>query len=133
MPEQRFAEYSKVKKATMKTPKQIVAEGESSNCEMGTKGESSGCEMESKGESGGCETENRCGTVGIEVTSQDESLGTPIERVEEGMEIQTEGAYVLQYNEHIYCNIKPEWEAFMDRHEDEICNSWEDGFGINNE
>ncbi|KAL2549032.1 hypothetical protein Fot_10562 [Forsythia ovata] len=44
-----------------------------------------------------------------------------------------EGAYVPKFSTNTDCNIEVDWEAFLDSHQQDIWNSWEDGFGVNNE
>ncbi|KAL2546105.1 hypothetical protein Fot_15338 [Forsythia ovata] len=80
------------------------------------------------GEFGYCEIGNECDTVGIE----GEIVGVEYEmendgqaagiKGEMGVGIQTKGAYVPQFTKHKNCNIELEWEAFFDRHQDDIWN-----------
>ncbi|KAL2500762.1 Uncharacterized protein Fot_34610 [Forsythia ovata] len=44
-----------------------------------------------------------------------------------------EGAYVPEFSENVDCNIEVDWEAFLDRYQEDISNSWEDGLWMNNE
>ncbi|KAL2469015.1 hypothetical protein Fot_50591 [Forsythia ovata] len=44
-----------------------------------------------------------------------------------------EGTYVPEFEANVDCNIEVDWEEFLDNHQEDIWNSWEDGFGMNNE
>ncbi|KAL2528851.1 hypothetical protein Fot_21452 [Forsythia ovata] len=44
-----------------------------------------------------------------------------------------EGAYVLEFSANADCNKEIDWEEFLDSHQEDIWNSWEDRFGMNNE
>ncbi|KAL2488963.1 hypothetical protein Fot_42255 [Forsythia ovata] len=44
-----------------------------------------------------------------------------------------EGAHVSEFEANADCNIEVDWEEFLDNHQEDIWNSWEDGFGMNNE
>ncbi|KAL2508806.1 Uncharacterized protein Fot_32453 [Forsythia ovata] len=44
-----------------------------------------------------------------------------------------EGIYVPEFEANADCNIEVDWEEFLDNHQEDIWNSWEDGFGMNNE
>ncbi|KAL2514641.1 hypothetical protein Fot_28612 [Forsythia ovata] len=44
-----------------------------------------------------------------------------------------EDAYVPEFYEKADCNIEVEWEAFLDRYQEDIWNSWQDGLGMKNE
>ncbi|KAL2543358.1 Uncharacterized protein Adt_04336 [Abeliophyllum distichum] len=73
------------------------------------------------------EMENDGQVVGVESEMENDGQAA------EGVGIQPKGAYVPQFTEHIDCNIEVEWEAFLDRHQEDIWNSWEDRLGMNNE
>ncbi|KAL2516357.1 hypothetical protein Fot_30328 [Forsythia ovata] len=44
-----------------------------------------------------------------------------------------EGAYVLEFEANADCNIEVDWEELLDSHQEDIWNSWEDEFSMNNE
>ncbi|KAL2528783.1 putative O-methyltransferase 3 [Forsythia ovata] len=44
-----------------------------------------------------------------------------------------ESTSVLEFEANADCNIEVDWEGFLDNHQEDIWNSWEDGFGMNNE
>ncbi|KAL2482758.1 hypothetical protein Fot_44202 [Forsythia ovata] len=44
-----------------------------------------------------------------------------------------EGTYVPEFEANADCNIEVDWDEFLENHQEDIWNSWEDGFGMNNE
>ncbi|KAL2495616.1 Uncharacterized protein Fot_39373 [Forsythia ovata] len=89
------------------------------------------CEMENDGKAAGVygEMENDSNAAGVEGKIEIDGQAA------EGVGIQPRGAYVPQFTENTNTdfNIEVEWEAFLERHQDDIWNSWEDGLRMNNE
>ncbi|KAL2548970.1 hypothetical protein Fot_10500 [Forsythia ovata] len=79
--------------------------------------------------------ENEGETVGVECEMEidGKAIGVDSQMENDGNVAGVDGAYVPQFNENTDCNIDVEWESFLDRHQYDIWNSWEDGLGMTNE
>ncbi|KAL2475232.1 hypothetical protein Adt_35968 [Abeliophyllum distichum] len=76
---------------------------------------------------------DKSGNAGVDNVrdkSENENAGVDRQLDNDGL---PKGVYVPEFSANADCNIEVEWKAFLDSHQEDIWNSWEDGFGMNNE
>ncbi|KAL2468417.1 hypothetical protein Fot_49993 [Forsythia ovata] len=87
-----------------------------------------GCEIGPEGDIAGNDNNN----VGLENERENAGVDGQLETDGNATGVP-EGTYVPEFSENADCNIEVDWEAFLDKHQEDIWNSWENGLGMNNE
>ncbi|KAL2507196.1 hypothetical protein Fot_30843 [Forsythia ovata] len=94
-----------------------------------------GCKIGHEGDNAGNDNDivgNKSDNV--EMENEHENYGVDGWLENDGNAIGVPGcAYVPEFSENADCNIEVDWEVFLDKHQEDIWNSWEDGLRMNNE